>query len=122
MVGHGGVAVGIPVAAHVAGTRRDHQHRAAIVLPLRSGPLMGRRWHGQVPADLGLAQAQRLAEAADGIEHVDARTVGDALVDEEPMQILGTAAVVADAASASKRPGGSCLRSSLTPAMPLFLS
>ncbi len=97
VVGHGCIAVCIPVAAHVAGTGRDHQHRAPIVLPLRSGPVICGLGHGQVPADLGLAQAQRLAEAADGIQHMDAGAVGNALVDEEPVQVLGTAAVVADA-------------------------
>ena len=43
-----------------------------------------------------LAQSQRLAEAADRIEDVDAGAVRDALIDEEPMAILRTAAVVTD--------------------------
>ncbi|MNS97045.1 hypothetical protein D3C72_1313680 [compost metagenome] len=98
MVGDLGIAVGVPVAAHVAGAGRDHQHRPAVVLPLRSGPVIGGLRHGQVPADVGLAQAQRLAEAADGIEHMDARAISDAFVDEEAVEVLGAAAVVTDAA------------------------
>lgn len=53
--------------------------------------------HRQVPAHLGLAQAQRLGKAADGVEHMDAGVVGDALVDEQAVQVLGAVAVVADA-------------------------
>ncbi len=101
MVGNRRVAVGMPVAACVAGAGRDHQHRAAVVVPLRARPVVGLGRRGQVPAHRGLLQSQRLAEAADGVEHMDAGAVGDALVDEQPVHVLGARAVVADAA-----PGG----------------
>src|SRR5690606_20487680 len=74
------------------------QHRGAIVRPLRRGPFMRLGRHRQVPLDLVLDQAQRLAEAADGVQHVDARAVRDALVDEQAVQVLGAGTVVADPA------------------------
>ena len=98
MVGQGGVTIGVPVAQHVAGARRNHQHRGAVVGPLLPRPVAGGIGHRQVPDDLGLAQAQRFAEAADGVEHVDAGPVGDAFVDEQSVQVPGAGAVVADPA------------------------
>src|SRR3546814_7149419 len=45
-----------------------------------------------------LAQAQRLAEAADGIQHVGAGARRDALVDEQAVQVLRARLVVTDPA------------------------
>jgi hypothetical protein len=52
--------------------------------------------HRQAPHDLGLREPQRLAEAAHRVEYVDAGAVGDAFVDDQPVQVLRAAAVVAD--------------------------
>src|SRR5690606_30016682 len=82
VVGHFGVAVGVPVASYVAGAGRDHQRRYAVGRPLRGRPIAGGVRNRQVPAYFGLAQAQWLAETADRIEHVDAGAVGNAPVDE----------------------------------------
>src|SRR3546814_7409033 len=82
----GGVAVAAPVAQGVAGAGRDEQRRDAVARPLLARP--GARFvrHRQVPGDGVLLQSQRLAKAADGVEYVDPEPVGDAIVDEQPVQ------------------------------------
>src|SRR3546814_14483110 len=66
-------------------------------MPLLARP--GARFvrYRQVPGDGVLLQSQRLAKAADGVEYVDPEPDGDALVDEQPVQVLRARAVVADA-------------------------
>src|SRR5207342_743555 len=51
----------------------------------------------QVPAHLRLLESKRFAEAADGIQDMEAWAVGDALVDEEAVEVLGTGTVIPNA-------------------------
>src|SRR5690606_36608852 len=98
VVGDGGVAVAAPVAQGVAGAGRDEQRRGAVARPLSACPGAGVVRYRKVPDDFVLLQSQRLAEAADGVEDVDPGPVGNAFVDEQPVQVLRARAVVADAA------------------------
>ena len=60
------------------------RRRATARAPIRAPP----SGTGRFQTTSVLPQAQRLAEAADRVEHVDAGAVGDALVDEQAVQVL----------------------------------
>ncbi|MDT4871034.1 hypothetical protein FQZ97_1061400 [compost metagenome] len=82
----------------MAGAGRNHQRALPVCAPLRGCPGVRIGGYRQVPHHLGLFQAEGFAEAADRVEHVDAGPVRDAFVDDDAMQVLRAAAVIADPA------------------------
>ena len=61
------------------------------------GPFVCGHRDRQVPGDFGLLEPERFAKTADGVEHVDAGSIGNAFIDEQAVQVFRTRTVVADA-------------------------